>query len=153
MLGTGAAGETTTDATSKTLTVGSELVFGFFVGRGKRPTTGEVDALVKETGLFFTQEFQNDEAFGEVFKEFSIVEDVGSFDETKPDAFTLTFTSLIDVMLGSTATNELAMTLMGDSKFQDYIGRFVRRSDPFGWKNEFVETHSVFFKGHATAGP
>jgi len=145
-----AAQETTTDATSKTLTVGSELQFGFFAGKGREPTEEEIQALITETELFFAQEFQNDEAFAAVFEEFSIVGDVGTYDAANPDAFTLKFNSLIDVVLGSTATSEQAMNVMGASKFQDYIGRFVRQAEPVGW-NEFVETHNVFFRGHATA--
>ena len=140
-------GETATDATTKALTIHTTLTLGFFDGKGREPTDDEVAALVEETEKFFTQAFQNDADFAGVFDSFVARDVQGQYDAaTNPDEFVLEF--LADIFVNSDATNtkEDAANVMAASDFKDYIGEFARQAEPVGF-NEFLETHTVFFKG------
>jgi len=148
LAGTAAANfqEKVTEGTSKALKVRSELAFGFFAGRGRQPTAGEIQGFITETVSFFTQTFKNDDLFAVAFQTFSIVNETGIYYADSPDQFRLQFTSIVEIVLDSALTDGQAMNVMASSKFQDYIGRFAKKAEPIGW-NEIMKTHTAFFRG------
>jgi hypothetical protein len=138
----------TADDEFQTIPVAVKLLFDFFPGRGREPTTTEIDSLVDETKLFFRDKFQKDPAFTDAFQDFDMAEITPLYNGIEtPDAFTLEF--IAKVILDKTATHtqeSQVLAAMGASNFREYIGQYVRQTTPNNW-NEFYQTHSVHFTG------
>jgi len=121
----------------------------FFAGKGGRtPSQDEIDGLIRKTILFFTDLLSAPESdTAEDFLSFDMTEIESSYDDADPDApkFTMNFSSLVEMKIGTAQTEHTIADIMGDASFRDFIGHYVWESKPWQ-RNEFHDTHAVHFK-------
>lgn len=148
------ASTVTADESIETLPVASRLVFTFFPGKGRQPTTTEIDALVQATKAYFSQVFRNHPQFSTAFSDFTMTKITPIYSpQTNPDQFAMEFLALVLVDKASnTQTGNRALKVMSNSSWKDYIRKYVSQSasGPVQW-NEFYETSVVHFKGASHA--
>ena len=126
----------------KILEVKASLVFTFFSGEGRDPTDLELAGLMEQTKMFFGKRFQGNREFASA--QFEVIGLLPQYDGA--DEFTLDFEINVIVPADSLAKAKEATTLLGESKFRDYIGNYVRKSEPYK-ESVFFDTQKVFFKG------
>lgn len=137
-----AGNEEEEEDTEKTLEIKASLVFTFFSGKGRDPTDLELAGLMEQTKMFFAKRFLGNADFG--FAQFEIVGLLPQYDGA--DEYTLDFEVNVIVPADSLAEAKEATALLGESKFRDYIGNYVRKSEPYK-ESVFFDTQKVFFKG------
>jgi hypothetical protein len=127
----------------------SELHIGFFDGQGRQPTLDEVGALINETEMFFQDLFTEAPITTHAFVSFSVSNVVTRYDDgAYADFFEVDFDASLQMLQNSAVTMDTVAGVVNAGNYDDYIGRYVWMSAPFGM-NEFYQTHSVNFTCHA----
>lgn len=130
------------------LSFSAQLDITFFEGQGKAPTDLEIEALIHETELFFSDLFLSVPPTNSVFESFSITNVVPTYNEEEDaDHFQVIFDATLVVAAGSSITMDTVANVVDQANYDEYISDYVWMSEPFR-RNEFYQTHSVSFKCH-----
>ena len=134
-----------------TRTVEARLGYGFFAGTTVRaPTTGEINGLVTQTNLFYSDILRA--RYPGTFVSFEMTNIEETFDSTANLPVILDFDASVVFSTNSAATptsNDI-FDVMDDANLQDYIQMYVWESEPEG-TSLFFDTQRTSFGANGQA--
>ena len=134
------------DTTDNTVSIAATLSFSFFPNsQVKPPTKDEVDSLMEQTHLFFSQVFQD--TYNDAFGKLDLVVSDTVYEEDDILPINITFTSAVEFTISETLpTPQDIFSVMSKVDVQTYIRSYVWQSEPFGSNLFFQTIHVVLEK-------